>query len=420
MSSATYDGFAIPSGQSLGLRLSRQLLFNSLLVWYWLLLYFQSHNATVERFSVLYFALILPVAAFVVLNLHHAISWRYERLMSPLVLYIVLTAVISVVRGDLATAYNTALFSLPIILIFRQRLQLSLEMLNGLFLLSIAGAIITYWAGLSEFGFLPGQSEMGADRGLEWRVSLFPVVPESAFFALLVLFANWIHGRGRGRVWLCIGAGYFVALSGNRTSMIAAIMMATVVLFSRWVTFRNRRFYKTLFIVLAVAFVLVVSMDAVLLAFAWDNPYLASYLFRTDQQAISAEELAKTVYRSWLWQQHLQIYAESPLIGVGTFFLPDLLTETLIERYIDTGSESFLTGLLARIGLLILPLAVFFVRLCRRAMEHEDRLAFCLCLALFIFSLGYGSFLVPYNFMFLAAFALMNGIDRRSPIGAAV
>jgi O-antigen ligase len=188
-------------------------------------------------------------------------------------------------------------------------------------------------------------------------------------------------------------------------------MMVVVLAASRWVPFRRRVFYKVMFVALVMAFILIVSLDALLMAVAIENPYLATYVFRTDRELLNSEELARTVYRSWLWQQHLQIFADSPLVGVGTFFLPELLTEQLIENSVDTGSESLLTGLLARIGLLIVPLAIFFVRLCGLTMERGDRLGFCLCLALLVYSLGYGSFLVPYNFLFLLTFAAMNGVQ---------
>jgi hypothetical protein len=158
VNSATYNEFREPSRSGLGVGLNRftlprQALFNSLLVWYWALLYFQSHTAVVERFSPLYFALILPVVAFVVMNAHHVVSWRCDRVIAPLLFYIALVGGVSLLRADIATAYNSALFTLLIILIFRQKLRISLGLLNGLFLLSIAGAVITYWAGISEFGF---------------------------------------------------------------------------------------------------------------------------------------------------------------------------------------------------------------------------------------------------------------------------
>jgi hypothetical protein len=174
-----------------------------------------------------------------------------------------------------------------------------------------------------------------------------------------------------------------------------------------------------LFALLAVAFVVVVSMDAILIAIAFENPYVASYVFRSQKEMVDINEVAKTVYRSWLWQQHLQIFADNPLTGAGTFFLPDLLKEQLLESNIDTGSESLLTGLLARVGLMIIPLLVFFGRLWTWTMERRDRLGYCLCLALLIYSLAYGSFLVPYNFTFLLLFAVLNGVPRDEPAQAA-
>lgn len=397
--------------------LSRQRLFEVLLLWYWFLLYFQSHNAVVERFSLLYFALTLPILAFLAFNLHHVVSWRYDRLTAPLVLYIVVVGVVSTLRADFATAYNVLLFTVPVILILQHRLQVPVALLNWLFLLSILGAVLTYSLGISEFGFLPGQSELSANRGLQWRVSLFPLLPVSAFFSLLVFFANLLYSRGRSRWFFCTAAAYFVILSGNRTSLIVALLSLLVLFFTRKIEFRPRTFYKLLFGGLAASFILLVSMDAILSAVAIENPVIANYLFRTQQgqTVVDSEEVVRTVYRTWLWQQHLQIFSSSPLTGVGTFFLPDLLTERLLRSNIDTGSESLLTGLLARIGLMIVPLLVFFGRLWARTMEHRDRLGYCLCLALFVYSLAYGSFLVPYNFVFLLTFALLNGIQQPAP-----
>jgi hypothetical protein len=69
--------------------------------------------------------------------------------------------------------------------------------------------------------------------------------------------------------------------------------------------------------------------------------------------------------------------------------------------------------------LMIIPLLVFFGRLWTWTMERRDRLGYCLCLALLIYSLAYGSFLVPYNFTFLLLFAVLNGVPRDEPAQAA-
>ena len=101
------------------------------------------------------------------------------------------------------------LLVLTLLWLVRVRPGLSLHVLNGFFWSSVAAGGLWFILDLSEYGLLPGQYAQGADRGIEWRVSLFPYVPESGFFALIVFLANQLHRRGRARIFVLPGLALF-------------------------------------------------------------------------------------------------------------------------------------------------------------------------------------------------------------------
>jgi len=108
-------------------------------------------------------------------------------------------------------------------------------------------------------------------------------------------------------------------------------------------------------------------------------------------------------YRNLIWLEHLRLFTESPVIGQGT--LPHIFED---YGYTFTGSESFFTGLLARIGLMILPFIFFFIYQFKMAFKTNNIALYCLVCIIPVIMLTYGSFIVPYNMLFLLIFGMIN------------
>ena len=393
-----------PSG-----RLQLQL-FSALVVYYWFMYFLERQEAVVKRFSPFYFFLVIPILIFIVINIPFLAFSRFTPLSRTLLLYLGIVSAISLFRLDYATIYNTAIFALPIIIVINSGAVLTPGFMNRLFLFSIAGSIITYYAGNNVYGFLPGQASGSAEQGLAYRVSLFPALPESAFFCVIIFVLNLLYNRSRSRYAYCAAALYFLLFSANRTSLIALFFIVGFLLVTRWIEFRPRPFYKGMMAAILVVLILMVNLNLIMeeVAISFQNPILNNYVFRSEA-GVTAEDLGETIYRGWLWTQHYRIFLQHPIIGTGTFEFEKVMDEAPPVLQVETtGSESFLTGLLARIGLLVIPLLVFFWRLCLQAMSTRNRYLYSTCITLLVFSLAYGSFLVPYNCMFLITFGTIN------------
>ena len=134
------------------------------------------------------------------------------------------------------------------------------------------------------------------------------------------------------------------------------------------------------------------------------NPTLNNYLFRNEQGIRNSQELSKTIYRTNMWERHLQIYQTSPIYGVGTFDYRKFIISNYDKNDAGSGSEGFITGLLARIGLMILPLLFFLVHLGSEGLRKAEPYKYLLPILIILIMLNYGSFMNPYNMMYYIIF----------------
>lgn len=396
-----------------------QFLLPLILLYYWACLYLQVLLPPPDESAWTYALLVTPIALAASIGLLATLtSGQYptasNALAAPLLLLIAVATVVSVGRGDLASIRSTGLMVLTLLWLGGTRSWLRLATLNIYFLASIVVGGIWFLLGLSDYGLLPGQYADGADRGIEWRVSLFPFVPESGFLALVVLLVNQVHGRGWSRICICALALYFVVFSGMRSALIALLLCEIyVALNSKRCGTRAR---KAQLVILIVTFVgaIVASYAAPLMPIL-PGGVIGNYLFRTETFGDSDVSLSQSVYRAWLWLQHLDLFLSSPLTGIGTFEFSSVVKESLIEGKDDSGSESFITSWLARLGLCFGPFLVYLWVLVRRAAAAADNLKGTIVLTFGVASLAYGSFIVPYNFMFIVLFCyLLHGVPRNS------
>jgi len=388
----------------------RALLLTTL-AYYWLYLYLRVLLPPPDEAAGSYLVVVVPVAMAVCAGvlLHWADprpQWRTPQIL--LLAFIGVAALVSLTRGDDATLRSAGLLALAALWLGGNATgALSVRTLNVFFVLSIVFGGLWFLLGLSDYGLLPGQYTEGADRSIEWRVSLFPFVPESGFFALVVLLANQLHRRGAMRMVTCGLAAYFVVFSGMRSALLA-LLLAEVYL---WWFSRGRHSLgvrRTQLISLLTMFVMLVVLSSLTaIAPVLPEGTLGNYLFRTESFEDSEAALSQSVYRGWLWAQHLQMFASAPLAGLGSFDFHVVVTESLIEGKEDTGSEAFITGWLARLGLCFAPFLVYLWWLCGRAGGAPSALPGAVFLVLGVAALAYGSFLVPYNFMFIVLFALL-------------
>jgi hypothetical protein len=326
--------------------------------------------------------------------------------------YALCVCLIAFVRGDMATIATTVLFCSAVIVVFALELTPSTDLLNSLFLLSIVVNGVLFLIGMSIYAIIPGYSK---DGELWWRVSLFPQVATSAYFCLVIFFVN-VADRGARLRRLCIVLStYFLLFSGIRSALIAAFLAGGYVMLVR--TGRLRRAGARILYLASTVVVFVTSLfmtQLLLLVPAFGNPTLNMYLFRTSGGFESEAEAAKAIFRTWLWSEHLRIAAQNPLFGIGTFDFFAVSSFDPMFADMSSGSEAYLTGLLARVGLPVILFVAAFVAAIMRGIRVDDETVPVVGLFLFLAMLAYGSFINAYDFVFLVMIGLLSAPRMRS------
>jgi O-antigen ligase len=387
-------------------------VFNVALLYSWLYLYFRIFLGDPKESSIAYVLAIFPAVLIVVTCIPLYLS-SLKRLSAGIVflyIFIVLSVVVSFAKSDWATLLSAGLLASTLVALVLIRPFISLQKLNLLFVLSIFLSIFFFMLGWSDYGFLPGQFHDGLGRGIEWRISLFPFVPESGFFALTVIVMNQVLGRGVEKyVWM-LGGLYYLVLSGVRSALIIFLLIQLYFLFAYYFssikTSATRLAFFTLCSVVLMASLLVTPILAHVRVLA--DGVLGSYLFRESAADLTEQNLIQSAYRGWLWQQHWYLFQDSPLVGQGTFVFSKLVNNNFYNGELATGSESFLTSWLARLGAIWFFVIGFFAWLLKRVIWSESHTSWAVFFTFFIAMLTYGSFITPYGFMLLLFFGLLD------------
>jgi O-antigen ligase len=192
---------------------------------------------------------------------------------------------------------------------------------------------------------------------------------------------------------------YFLLLSGSRSALMATAMGYLYVIYahnpkranwSRWIAF----------FLLVGAFFAANVFSSVLVLLSGSNQTVNEVFTHSAGGVENTQEAAKSVARVWIWAQHWAAFSGSPLFGIGTFDF-DKISDGML-RLPTVGSESFLTGLLARLGLLSVFCMGALVGVASRAMREGNQVAVAMVLIIVCAMFGYGSIVTSHDFVFLA------------------
>lgn len=389
----------------------RQRDFAVLLVYYWAI-QFLLVSPDVQRGSLGYALYVGPVVAFVLLSLvSMGLAVRLPPAAALVTAYATIVTAVAIVRSDFSTAANAVLFSATILTVVIRGLTPSSRLLNALFLASIPAHVLVQMLGWSSLSVIPGFS----NDPLWWRISLFPRVPTSGYFALIILFVNLLDRSAPLRRLCVVLAAYFLVFSGIRSAILAAALALAYLAFARLGWFR-KAWSKTAFLAMSIA-ALTASLFANQLFLLIPNlgsEALTAFLLRTSDGFSTEEEAARAIYRTFVWSEHLRLASLNPIFGIGTFDFASLSTfNPVFEDVPSSGSESFLTALLARVGVPAVLLFSAFVWLSVSTHRLRPHLRMVTGLVLFVAMITYGSFITPYDFLFLVMLGLLA--TRRSP-----
>lgn len=395
----------------------KKYLFYGFVFYYLVLNYF--NPGEVERFSSVYFLLTIPILVFIGLFFPF---WtrKYNNVSILLALLLAIVMVISMARLDFRSAQTAFLLFTTLIILINAEVAFDIRIVNLLFMFSVLGSIVSFHMGINPYGYIPNFEAMldviSGDVGL--RISLFPYIPESAFFSLFVIVSNYYFNPSRSRFFYYSLAGYFLIFSSSRTAVIILLFFVLFELVVRFIQFRPRLLFTWLNVLFVFIFVLMMNFKSLHIYLSQiDNDVVKTLLLRDQVQTVTEDsDIDDVANRTWIWDQHFRIFSNSPLVGVGTYEFGDYIHDKSKVYHYTTGSESFLTAWLARVGLAMMLLVGSLILVQHEAMVRNDRFRYFMCFGFFMVMISYGSFVVPYNFMFL----LMAAALSRRPAEVAV
>lgn len=324
--------------------------------------------------------------------------------------FLTILIAVSIFRTDMPTILTLGLMCMTLAVILHFRIRISPTHLNILFLASIPISLAFYAIGWSYFPVVPSFASLGT---LSWRVSVLPLISAGGFFALIVLFANIFYTSGRFRMVCLVAGGYFLLFSGMRTAIFAALLTGAYTL-ARRSGFLQGTGQRVAFFGAAVAFftLSIFSSEQLQNLPILSNDFIRSLVVRQDNPygiALGGEVFSAAI-RSWMIGVHLEWGMSSPIIGIGTFDFQMMQSGYGQFDNLTTGSETYLTGLFARIGLLMLPFLYVIYRVRNSIPPPHHDFVRCVKLILFLSMITYGSFVVPYDFIFLIIIVgILNG-----------
>ncbi len=342
-----------------------------------------------------------------------------------LLFYLVAIVLVSVLRGDFIIIPSTIAFCVPIFGIWAFGLAPSPALLNTLLYFSIPLGALTYLIGMNGWGIIPGL----AHDEIAWRVSIFPGVADTAFFCVPIILANLWFSNGVFRKATLYLAGYFLLFSVIRSSVIALILALAYLHLARKAAFRTSLRRWTIVFLMITAFLISIVLPAILVAILPTDlniPVINQFLFHSETNVQGAQGLSDTMYRGWLWAQHISIFSHSPLFGIGSYDLNEYIdTRILGPDYDYSGSESLITGQLSRVGLITFFLIAAIVTKMHSAMREDEHAAVASGIVTIVLLFSHGGICNTYNVEFLILIAGMNwrtakvsrvlGQDRKIP-----
>ncbi len=384
-----------------------KFVFEVYLVYYVLLEFFLTSSKW-EKFSFLYFAIIIPVFLYLIIASPISLKKDYRKSSLYLLIMICLVGLVSIIRFDIPTIYNLLLFSLPIVIIRESRVKISVSLVNKLFILCIIIGMVIYHVGYQRFGYLPFIHGVAGSEP-DWKISIFPRTPASGFFGLFIILLNYYYSKGKSRFVFYFLGFYFMLFSGVRSALLIFFIFILFELLNSFVKFRPRITYLFFgpFVILMV--IMSLNFNSIIQNFSdSDNGFVSSLIAKSTFEKASKVEAGDENYRTWLWGEHLEIYAINPLFGVGTFKITDYTKYDLYGSDEFEGSESFFTRWLARIGILVFLLLFFLGHAYFESLSERRKYAYLTPIFITVLMLTYGSFLMPYNFMYILLFSSLN------------
>ena len=351
-----------------------------------------------SKFS--YWLLILSAIFFPLLSLKGLLN-ATKRQAGLVVLFLLISGVWFLLRGDLKVVMQLGLFTLGILWISSKNASLHISSLTLVYLLLVViGIAVNFTTQISPYGLLPGNT--APDFGV-WRVSFYPNIAYTGLLSLaLVLVLTQTSRVAAQHPFVLIVAIYFLVFSIVRT----AIIGVCVYMLLRWwfAKFGDRMGKMILFwatLTSAVILNIVIAYSPAIVVGLQNLP-LISEIFLQGKAELSLEEIYNQIYRPWLWQQQISFFINSPyFMGLGTFEFADIVSVDSVSQIVSAGTESLLTRMLSIYGLPTILFLSFLLIQLKKHCNARDYWA-CACFPVVILlMMNWGSVFHPTDAMFL-------------------
>lgn len=406
--------------------------FVSITYYYILLTYIFLPDSNLIPYSTGYFGLVLPGWLYIIFNYHQL--FIFKNTISRLWwLFIVTSLAISLAQHSASLAYNSIYMGFIAIIITNSGYYLSLRELNFIFIVCVIGSFVVYMSGSTIYSFLPYQNiSPGCHAVMDFRISLFRVLPESAALSLFVILWN-IFMPTRSyyyiRYSIIFLALYFLFFSGLRSAIISFICVIPF-LFNYSSMYRLKWLFKLKYII-AIAFVLLpfayisVNYQAKFIDFATNYIFhhetcssIASQADKSKSDNFDNHDLlnyhwaAKSLNRHCAAKYQFNTFVNSPILGnirvrpINNNEITDIGCDDMLSSYCDACVIS--TYWLAKGGILgVILLLIYFVQL-KNAIVCKSFICISTLLTFGIFLQAWGVMFVPYHFVFYILASIPN------------
>lgn len=377
-------------------------IFSVLFVFYWMVQFARGDIISALPNELAYYFNVIPAILFALGGILY-ISLQnlpFDKITVPLIIYMAATVSIAVWRGDFPSAATAGLMATTLIVLFLTKPVVSTTLLNSLFFLS--GLITTglFFADLTIYTVFPG---LNSHPEIWWRASPLPTASNGGFFAMFVFLMNLVHRSIPARHFFLALAIFFIVVSGNRTALAGTVICLAYYLGARH-GLLSTALSRAIFTIFAFSLFIgsIYASQLIATVFSVDNPFLRVLFFRQEHITFDVEGNATSAgIRTWIINQNLGLFLENPLTGIGTFDLRALQSGYGALDDLTTGSEAYLSYLLARYGVAALVL-IYVLLFAKRPLAGDAKLLSTLTrLGLLTALITYGSFANPYDFIFL-------------------
>lgn len=423
-------------------RLSIKVFFVVLFV-YWCLLALLDPDNAIAKYSHIYWLYVSPVFILLLVFFANAL-FNFKKYLSEFffaknnwsklfVLWFFITTIIAIYNRDWSALRIIIPWTLIISSLVVIRLPFKLYYLNAFFLLSLFSSVIGYHLGLSQFGYLLGQSKWNC-FSLS-RVSLYPSLFDSAFISLVVLIFNFFYNKSKVRLPILLISTYFIIFSANRTVYLCFGIFLVFLLIKN---FPKEKFLVMFGGITSIAFALLVAVLIYPDILAKNQivgqvPFIDKYVFHKSEHETCSVDIANIEYsnisygfwgknnsrqapyyhiygRGELLRKMFSVFKKSPLLGIGHAYI------NADGRLPDSagGSESFLAGLLVRFGISSSLFILSFLFLAYSLFEKRAYAEFIIAISAIVSWSFFGSSASIYNFNFLLTLSLILSSESRS------